>query len=31
MPFSNGGLTVEKNLRTLCEKCNWGKGADHAV
>ena len=31
VPFSAGGLTVEKNLRTLCEKCNWGKGADHVV
>ena len=31
LPFSAGGHTVEKNLRTLCEKCNWGKGVDHAV
>jgi 5-methylcytosine-specific restriction endonuclease McrA len=33
VPFSGGGLTIEANLRTLCERCNWGKGADagHAV
>lgn len=32
-PFVNGGPTTEANLRTLCEHCNWGKGADteHAV
>lgn len=29
VPFSDKGLTVESNLRTLCEQCNWGKGADH--
>lgn len=27
-PFSRDGLTVEVNLRTLCDHCNWGKGAD---
>lgn len=27
-PFSRSGLTIEANLRTLCEHCNWGKGAD---
>jgi len=27
-PFANGGKTVESNLRTLCENCNWGKGDD---
>ena len=26
-PESKGGQTVEKNLRTLCEDCNLGKGA----
>jgi len=33
MPFSDEGPTVESNLRTLCEQCNWGKGAErsHAV
>lgn len=33
VPFSGGGPTAESNLRTLCEQCNWGKGADqeHAV
>lgn len=28
VPFSGDGLTTEANLRTLCESCNWGKGAD---
>jgi len=33
VPFSDDGPTVESNLRTLCELCNWGKGAEaeHAV
>jgi 5-methylcytosine-specific restriction endonuclease McrA len=33
VPFSSDGPTTEANLRTLCERCNWGKGADagHAV
>ena len=33
VPFSDGGPTVESNLRTLCDLCNWGKGAEgeHAV
>lgn len=33
VPFSSDGPTTEANLRTLCEHCNWGKGADagHAV
>jgi hypothetical protein len=33
VPFSDNGPTLESNLRTLCEKCNRGKGADreHAV
>jgi hypothetical protein len=33
VPFSDYGLTVESNLRTICERCNWGKGAEpgHAV
>ena len=33
VPFSDYGPTVESILRTLCEQCNWGKGADpgHAV
>ncbi|MDP2602012.1 MAG: HNH endonuclease [Deltaproteobacteria bacterium] len=29
VPFSGGGPTAESNLRTLCDQCNWGKGADH--
>jgi HNH endonuclease/Homing endonuclease associated repeat len=28
LPFSDNGPTTESNLRTLCERCNWGKGAD---
>lgn len=28
VPFSDKGQTVESNLRTLCEQCNWGKGAE---
>lgn len=24
-PIAKGGLTIESNLRTLCEECNWGK------
>jgi 5-methylcytosine-specific restriction endonuclease McrA len=33
VPFSRDGPTTESNLRTLCERCNWGKGAhrEHAV
>jgi hypothetical protein len=27
IPFSKGGKTIEANLRTLCSKCNLGKGA----
>jgi hypothetical protein len=26
VPFSKGGKTVPDNLRTLCDKCNLGKG-----
>jgi 5-methylcytosine-specific restriction endonuclease McrA len=26
-PWSKDGLTIEENLRTLCSKCNLGKGA----
>lgn len=26
-PFSQGGKTVAENLRTLCRRCNQGKGA----
>ena len=26
IPIAKGGKTVKENLRTLCEKCNWGKG-----
>ena len=26
-PFSRGGMTVLENLQTLCNECNWGKGA----
>lgn len=29
VPFSKGGKTVFGNLRTLCQQCNWGKGAEH--
>lgn len=29
VPFSDNGPTSELNLRTLCQQCNWGKGADH--
>ena len=25
IPVARGGTTVESNLRTLCEDCNWGK------
>lgn len=25
VPVSKGGKTIHKNLRTLCESCNWGK------
>lgn len=28
IPVSKGGLTVEENLRTLCEACNLGKSND---
>lgn len=28
IPFSKDGKTILNNLRTLCAKCNWGKGAD---
>ena len=28
-PVSKGGKTVMSNLRTLCERCNLGKGADY--
>lgn len=27
LPYSRGGKTVAKNLRTLCEQCNLGKSA----
>lgn len=27
VPWSRGGLNVESNLRTLCSRCNLGKGA----
>jgi hypothetical protein len=29
VPFSKGGKTVFDNLRTLCQQCNWGKGAEY--
>jgi len=29
VPFSSGGPTIDSNLRTLCDQCNWGKGAAH--
>ncbi|RFC31153.1 MAG: HNH endonuclease [Candidatus Nitrotoga sp. MKT] len=28
VPYAHGGKTIEENLRTLCETCNWGKGAE---
>jgi len=28
VPFSKGGKTVIENLRSTCNKCNWGKGVD---
>jgi hypothetical protein len=28
VPYARGGKTVEENLRTLCETCNWGKGVE---
>lgn len=28
LPYSKGGKTTSDNLRTLCVKCNWGKGDD---
>ena len=27
VPVSRGGITEERNLQTLCQKCNLGKGA----
>lgn len=29
VPFSKEGKTVFDNLRTLCQQCNWGKGAEY--
>lgn len=31
VPFARNGRTNEGNLRTLCEKCNWGKGVDETT
>lgn len=31
VPFSKGGDSSEVNLRTLCDKCNLGRGADESV
>ena len=28
VPYSKGGQSIQENLRTLCQNCNWGKGAD---
>lgn len=28
VPYARGGKTIEENLRTLCEACNWGKGVE---
>ncbi|MBO5511317.1 MAG: HNH endonuclease [Clostridia bacterium] len=28
-PVSKGGKTERNNLRTLCERCNLGKGAEY--
>lgn len=30
VPWKKGGRTVPENLRTLCERCNIGRGADEA-
>lgn len=30
VPFSKGGKTTFENLKTLCEKCNLGKGNRHS-
>lgn len=30
VPWSKGGDTVLDNLQTLCERCNIGKGTEHA-
>lgn len=30
VPWSRGGETVLENLQALCEKCNVGKGTEHA-
>ncbi len=29
IPVSKGGKTIESNLRTLCDRCNLGKGASY--
>ena len=29
VPVSKGGRTEERNLQTLCDRCNRGKGADY--
>ena len=31
VPFAKGGETIERNLRTLCKKCNRGRGAESAL
>jgi hypothetical protein len=28
IPYARGGKTSEENLRTLCERCNWGRGVE---
>jgi|CXWL01.1.fsa_nt_gi 5-methylcytosine-specific restriction endonuclease McrA len=28
VPYARGGKTIEENLRTLCDTCNWGKGVE---
>jgi len=31
LPFSKGGQTTIENLRSVCNRCNWGKGSEVEV
>lgn len=31
LPFSKGGQTKIENLRSVCNRCNWGKGSEIEV